>query len=321
MLTPGTRFGPYEIGEPIGSGGMGEVYRARDARLDRVVALKVLPTALGANSQALQRFEREARAIAALNHPNICTIHDVGEAPDSSRTRFIVMELLEGETLRQRLSRGPLDPATLVDVAVALTSALDAAHKKGIDHRDLKPSNIFLVDAARGGGVRLLDFGLVKLMGARPLTRQGMVAGSPSYIAPEAWRGNPTALDHRIDIYSFAVIVFRVLAARVPFETTDLMEKLRLVTTAARPSLHAIRPDLHPDVDVWVEQALAVNPDSAEALATRGALAVLTIRAERDPAGRTRAAEGARETLERAFSLNGLLRRGYGRYLEEANRL
>jgi len=111
MLTPGIRFGPYEIGEPIGSGGMGEVYRARDARLDRVVALKVLPTALGADSQALQRFEREAQAIAALNHPNICTIHDVGEAPDSSRTRFIVMELLEGETLRQRLSRGPLDPA------------------------------------------------------------------------------------------------------------------------------------------------------------------------------------------------------------------
>ena len=132
-----------KIGAPIGSGGMGEVYRARDTRLDRVVALKVLPTALSANSQALQRFEREARAIAALNHPNICTVHDVGEAPDPSHALHRD-GALEGETLRQRLEPRTPRRAALVDVAIALTSALDAAHKKGIVHRDIKPSNIFL---------------------------------------------------------------------------------------------------------------------------------------------------------------------------------
>jgi serine/threonine-protein kinase len=142
-----------------------------------------------------------------------------------------------------------------------IVTTLDLAHERGIVHRDLKPSNIYLMDATRGGGVRLLDFGLVKLMGARPLTRQGMVAGSPSYIAPEAWRGNPTTLDHRIDVYSFAVIVFRVIGGRVPFDSPDLMEKLKMVTTGPRPSLRALRPELPADIDVWVQQALAIDPD------------------------------------------------------------
>src|SRR5262245_5516147 len=137
-LTPGERLGPYEIVSPLGSGGMGEVYRAKDTRLDRLVAIKVLPQG-PADTVPLERFQREARAASALNHPNICTIYDVGMDPP-----FIAMELLEGDTLQQRLTRGPLDIPALIDMALALADALDAAHGKGIIHRDIKPANISL---------------------------------------------------------------------------------------------------------------------------------------------------------------------------------
>src|SRR3954466_10276872 len=139
LLTPGLRLGPYEIVAPLGSGGMGEVYRARDTRLDRVVAIKVLPDGLAVSSTRPDRFHREARAASALNHPGICTIYDVGTDPP-----FIAMELLEGETLDERLTRGPIDGVEFLDVAFALADGLDAAHAKGIVHRDIKPANIFL---------------------------------------------------------------------------------------------------------------------------------------------------------------------------------
>src|SRR5713226_4640497 len=138
-LSAGTRLGPYEIVAPLGVGGMGEVYRAKDTRLERVVALKVLPDGGTASPQTLERFQREARAASALNHPNICTIYDVGTDPP-----FIAMELLEGETLQQQLTRGPTDSPVLIDLALALADALDAAHGTGIVHRDIKPANIFL---------------------------------------------------------------------------------------------------------------------------------------------------------------------------------
>jgi serine/threonine protein kinase len=159
-LGPGTRLGPYEILSAIGVGGMGEVYRARDTRLDRDVALKVLPHSVADSPIALERFQREARAASTLNHPNICTRYDVGEgvAPDREHVSFLVMELLEGETLQERLTRGALEIAQLIDVGVALADALEAAHSRGIIHRDIKPSNIFLT--ARGP--KLLDFGLAK---------------------------------------------------------------------------------------------------------------------------------------------------------------
>ena len=199
---------------------MGEVYRARDTRLDRVVALKVISQRLTADSQALQRFEREARAIAALNHPNICTIHDVGETPDHSQ--FIVMELLEGETLRRRLERGPLDVRALIDTAIALTSALDAAHKKGIVHRDIKTSNIFLTM----NGPKVLDFGLATAAAepmadasrettAAALTEAGTTAGTVAYMSPEQLRAD--ALDARTDLFSFGAVLFEMATGRQAF--------------------------------------------------------------------------------------------------------
>ena len=260
MLTPGIRFGPYEIGEPIGSGGMGEVYRARDARLDRVVALKVLPTALGANSQALQRFEREARAIAALNHPNICTVHDVGQSADPDGTRFIVMELLEGETLRQRLERGPLDPATLIDVAIPLTGALDAAHRKGIVHRDIKPSNIFLTSH----GPKLLDFGLAtpsasiadasRQATTEALTVAGSTVGTVAYMSPEQLRAD--ALDARTDLFSFGAVLYEMATGRPAFPGSTSAVIASAILEKAPRSMREITPTLPLDLERIVGRTL-----------------------------------------------------------------
>jgi serine/threonine-protein kinase len=255
--------GRYQLLRLIGQGNHGVVYRAIDHVTRLEVAVKLLRE-VEANPEYYVRMVREARAMAALAGTSAVQVHGFGSDVDGSF--YIVMELLEGMNLEEYLHRvegrgGRLPLEHMVMFLDPIVATLDQAHERGIVHRDLKPSNIFLLDATRGGGVRLLDFGLVKLMGARPLTRQGMVAGSPSYIAPEAWRGNPTTLDNRIDVYSFAVIAFRVLGGRVPFDSPDLMEKLKMVTTGARPSLRALRPDLPADIDVWVQQALAIDPD------------------------------------------------------------
>src|SRR5262245_41157457 len=158
-LSAGTRLGPYEIVAPLGAGGMGEVYRARDTRLDRTVAIKILSSHLSSNSDSKQRFERESRAISKLTHPHICALHDVGS---QDGTEFLVMEYLEGETLSQRLSKGPLPADQLLRFAIQIADALDKAHRQGIIHRDLKPGNIMLTKS----GVKLLDFGLAKLQSA-----------------------------------------------------------------------------------------------------------------------------------------------------------
>src|SRR5579864_9547594 len=195
-IVPGRRLGPYEILSAIGAGGMGEVYRARDTRLDRIVAIKVLPTHLADRTDLRERFEREAKTVASLNHPHICVLHDIGH---QDGTDYLVMEYLEGETLAERLKKGPLPLNQVLQYAVEISDALDKAHRKGITHRDLKPGNIMLTKS----GTKLLDFGLAKLRGpqvavanlsALPtegsnLTAQGTILGTLQYMAPEQIEG------------------------------------------------------------------------------------------------------------------------------------
>ncbi|HEX5855146.1 MAG TPA: serine/threonine-protein kinase, partial [Thermoanaerobaculia bacterium] len=214
-LQAGTRLGVYEILGPLGAGGMGEVYRAKDTRLERTVALKVLPDEYFEDEERVVRFEREAKLLAALNHPNIAAIYSFEEIPGSpgppgsSGRHILVMELLEGETLRERLRAGPLPPRRAIDVTVQMAHALAAAHEKGIVHRDLKPENVFLTKDDR---VKLLDFGLAKLSpqaraeeeltsaGTRSLlTEAGVVFGTVGYMSPEQVRGEP--IDARSDIF------------------------------------------------------------------------------------------------------------------------
>ncbi len=190
-LTPGHRLGPYEIVAPLGAGGMGEVYRAKDTRLGRDVAVKILPAHLSDNPEVRERFEREARAISSLNHPHICTLFDVGREGDAD---YFVMELLDGESLSQRLERGPLKLDEALRVAAQIADALAAAHKQGIVHRDLKPGNIALTKS----GAKVLDFGVAKLrdetvvdMATRttPLTSHGAMVGTVQYMSPEQLEG------------------------------------------------------------------------------------------------------------------------------------
>jgi serine/threonine protein kinase len=239
-LDPGRRFGPYEILALLGSGGMGEVYRARHGRLERDVALKVLPSHLADEPEALARFAAEARAVAALSHPNILAIHDFA-AEDG--TAFAVMELLEGETLRERLARGALPPRKAAECAVQIARGLGAAHEKGIVHRDLKPENLFLT---RDGQVKILDFGLARQEPARPasdtdsptLTRQtqpGTVLGTVGYMAPEQVRG--LAATPRSDIFSLGAVLYEMLTGRRAFQRPTGAETMTAILNDEPPGL------------------------------------------------------------------------------------
>jgi len=231
-LTFGTKLGPYEIVAPLGAGGMGEVYRARDARLGRDVAIKVLPEALARDADRLRRFEHEARTIAALNHPNILGIHDIGEHDGAP---FLVSECLEGQTLREKLKSGPLPVRLAIEYALGIGQGLASAHEKGIVHRDLKPENVFVT---REGRVKVLDFGLAKLVRpeeshetavtvASPATLPGMVMGTVGYMSPEQVRGEPS--DARSDIFSFGAVLYEMLTGKRAFQRETSAETMSAI--------------------------------------------------------------------------------------------
>jgi len=267
-LTPGTHLGPYEIQSAIGAGGMGEVYRARDTRLERTVAIKILPAELSADPERRARFEREAKTIAGLNHPHICTLHDVGQHGD---TIYLVMEHLAGETLADRLLKGrlPLDQA--LGVATEIAGALAAAHRQGITHRDLKPGNVMLTKA----GAKLLDFGLAKLKGhaagpavgqltslptrTAPLTAEGTIVGTLHYMAPEQVEGKPA--DARTDLWALGSILYEMLTGRRAFEGTSAASLITAIMSAEPPALALLQPLTPPALERLVKKCLAKPPD------------------------------------------------------------
>jgi eukaryotic-like serine/threonine-protein kinase len=263
-LTSGTKLGPYEIQSPLGAGGMGEVYRARDTRLGRDVALKVLPESFAREGDRLHRFEQEARAVAALNHPNILAIFDTGQSDGSP---FLVSELLEGETLRVVLDRGALSSRKATDYAVQIAQGLAAAHEKGIVHRDLKPENIFV---NRDGRIKILDFGLAKLAqkasaatsdGATLTshTALGVVMGTASYMAPEQVRGE--AADPRTDIFAFGAVLYEMLSGLRAFRRDTPAETMTAVLKEDPPELTDPGRAVSPALDRIVRRCLEKDPE------------------------------------------------------------
>jgi eukaryotic-like serine/threonine-protein kinase len=269
-LGPGARLGPYEIVSALGAGGMGEVYRARDPRLGRDVAIKVIPLAFASDPERLARFEQEARAAAALNHPNILAVFDIGQHDGAP---YIVSELLEGGTLRERLNGGALPVRRAVEHGVQICHGLAAAHEKGIVHRDLKPENIFIT---ADGRVKILDFGLAKLtqiepsfaamsalpttpaIHAAPQTLAGVVVGTIGYMAPEQVRGLPA--DHRADIFALGVIFYEMLAGRRAFHGDTAMDTMMAIVKESPPELSSGQRQIPPALGRIVDRCLEKNP-------------------------------------------------------------
>jgi TolB-like protein len=261
-MLPGTKLGPYEIIEPVGRGGMGEVYRARDARLRREVAIKIMASGALADPAMRERFDREARAVAALSHPNILSIYDVG---NHEGIPYIAIELLDGDTLRSHLGTSPLPLSTALDYAVQVGRGLAAAHDRGIVHRDLKPENIFIT---RDGQVKLLDFGLATEPASEPgdettrlaRTEAGVVLGTADYMSPEQVRGEHA--DERSDIFSFGCVVYEMLAARRAFTGASRIETLHAVLKEHPPDLINLRSDGSQSISRVVRRCLEKAPES-----------------------------------------------------------
>ena len=260
-LSPGTRLGPYEIVAPLGVGGMGEVYQALDARLDRDVAIKILPAAVSCDSKSLERFEREARILSALNHSNLLSIYDVGS---QNNIHYLVSELLDGELLRHRIQEGRMPARKALDYAAQIAKGLAAAHEKGVVHRDLKPENIFVT---ADGRVKILDFGLAKQNAAGdaektvsrdPLTEQGAVLGTVGYMSPEQVRG--TAADSRSDIFSFGAILYEMLAGSRAFKGGSSVETMHAILKEDPPEITLVDNKISPGAERVMRRCLEKNP-------------------------------------------------------------
>jgi len=265
-LAAGTKLGPYEIIAPLGAGGMGEVYRARDTRLGRDVAVKVLPSTLSADADRLHRFEQEACAAGALNHPNILVIHHIDTHEGAT---YIVSELLEGETLRKRMSGTAMAQRRVIDYASQIAHGLAAAHEKGIVHRDLKPDNIFIT---KDGRAKILDFGLAKLTQPdgsqsqteiptrRVDTNPGVVMGTVGYMSPEQVRGK--AIDHRSDIFSFGAILYEMLSGRHAFHGESTADTMSAILKEDPPELSETNQSISPALERLVNHCLEKNPEA-----------------------------------------------------------
>jgi len=263
----GKRLGPYEILSAIGAGGMGEVYRARDTRLERIVAVKILPDHLSDRAELRDRFEREARTIASLNHPHICTLYDIGHQDGID---YLVLEYLEGETLAERLKKGPLPLDQVLQYAMEISDGLDKAHRKGITHRDLKPGNIMLTKS----GTKLLDFGLAKLRGPQTsvanlsalptegsnLTAQGSIVGTLQYMAPEQLEGKEA--DARTDIFAFGTITYEMATGKKAFEGKSQASLIAKILETDPPPMSSLQPMTPPALDRAVKTCLAKEPDN-----------------------------------------------------------
>ena len=265
MHGEGTRLGPYELVSAAGAGGMGEVYRARDTRLDRTVALKVLPSDLTSDPAARQRFEREARAIAALSHPHICTLHDIGQQDGID---FLVMEYLDGETLAARIARGKLPLDQALQYGIQIADALAAAHRAGIVHRDLKPGNVMLTKS----GAKLLDFGLAKpgvqitgsnitqLVTEGPLTAAGTLLGTLHYMAPEQLQG--VEADSRTDVFGFGCVLYEMITGRRAFGGDTPASVIAAVLEREPAPLPANSEEIiHPALEAFIRTCLSKNPE------------------------------------------------------------
>ncbi len=269
-LNSGTKLGPYEIQAPIGSGGMGEVYRAKDTRLDRTVAVKVLPSHLSENPEAKQRFDREARAISSLNHPNICTLHDVGH---QDGVDFLVMEFLEGETLADRLRKGPLTTEQVLKYGIEICEGLERAHKSGVVHRDLKPGNVMLTKT----GAKLMDFGLAKSTLAsvapassltmtishpsadQPLTAQGTIVGTFQYMSPEQTEGKDA--DPRSDIFALGAMLYEMATGKRAFTGKTQASLVAAILASDPPPISSVQPMSPPALEQVVRTCLAKDPE------------------------------------------------------------
>jgi eukaryotic-like serine/threonine-protein kinase len=270
MLAPGAKLGPYEIISPLGAGGMGEVYRGRDTRLERTVAIKILPTHLSANTEAKDRFDREARSISALSHPNICHLYDVGVQDGTS---YLVMEYLEGETLADRLRRGPLPLEQFFKIGIEICEGLEKAHRSGVIHRDLKPGNIMLTKT----GAKLMDFGLAKSVStptapgsgltitlstpaaSQPLTAQGTVVGTFQYMSPEQLEGGEA--DARSDIFALGAVLYEMLTGRRAFEGKSALSVASAILEKEPAPINSIKPMTPFALEGAIQRALAKDPE------------------------------------------------------------